>query len=71
MTKVLVNDMQEWLDYKCHYIERCLESIKICPELFENYLPSMMESLRQMRNLIDYPDREMGENRILCFITEE
>lgn len=59
MTKVLDNDMQEWLDYKCHYLKGCLESIKICPELFGTYLPSMMESLRQMRNLIDYPDREV------------
>lgn len=61
MTKVLDNDMQEWLDYKCHYLKGCLESIKICPQLFETYLPSMMESLKQMRNLIDYPDREVGE----------
>lgn len=57
MTKVLDNDAQEWLDYKCHYIKGCLESIKMCPELFDTYLPSMMESIRQMRNLIDYPDR--------------
>ena len=61
MTKVLDDGMQEWLDYKCHYLKGCLESIKICPQLFETYLPSMMESLRLMRNLIGYPDREMGE----------
>jgi hypothetical protein len=61
MTKVLDDDMQEWLDYKCHYIKGCLESIEICPELFGTYLPTMLGSIRQMRNLIDYPDREMDE----------
>lgn len=59
MTKVLDDDMQEWLDYKCHYIKSRLESIRTHPELFEVYLLSMMESIKEMRNLIDYPDREM------------
>lgn len=61
MTKVLDNDMQEWLDYKCHYIKQCLEVIRSCPSLYDTYLPSMMESIGQMRNLIDYPDREVEE----------
>ena len=59
MTKVLDNDMQEWLDYKCHYLMGCLETLKSCPSLLDCYLPSMMDSIRQMRNLIDYPDREV------------
>ena len=61
MTKVLDNDMQEWLDYKCHYLKGCLETLKSCPSMLDTYLPSMMDSIRQMRNLIDYPDREMDE----------
>ena len=61
MTKVLDNDMQEWLDYKCHYLKSCLETLKSCPSMLDTYLPSMMDSIRQMRNLIDYPDREMDE----------
>lgn len=60
VTKVLDNDMQEWLDYKCHYIKQCLEVIRSCPSLYDTYLPSMMLSLKQMRDMIDYPDREEG-----------
>ena len=61
MTKVLDNDMQEWLDYKCHYLKCCLETLKSCPSMLDTYLSSMIESLRQMRDLIDYPDREVDE----------
>lgn len=49
MTKILDDDAQEWLDYKCHYLKNCLEA--------------MMESIRQMRNLIGYPDREVDTCR--------
>ena len=58
MTKVLDDDMQKWLDYQCHYLKMCLEAVKSYPPLIDDYLWTMMESLRQMRNLIDYPDRE-------------
>ena len=58
MTKVLDDDMREWLDYRCHYLKTCLKYIKINHNLFDLYYPTMIEYINQMRSLIDYPDRE-------------